>query len=124
MKIRSLILAMAAAAWLGGTMAPLTWAQFGEPETVRPASSYNDAELKSVAFAVVEVQRINDVYVPRLDAATSTEEQQQVRQAASVEMRQAVEKHISVDKYTEIVSQAKLDAELAERIRQHMQDAQ
>jgi hypothetical protein len=43
---------------------------------------------------------------------------------ASVEMRQAVEKHISVDRYAEIVSQARLDAELADRIRQHMQDAQ
>jgi hypothetical protein len=124
MKIRSKILATTAAAWLGIAAAPLTWAQAGDPEAERSASSYSDFELRSVALAVVEVKRINDVYVPRFGAAANSAERQQVRRMASVEMRQAVEKHISVDRYAEIVSQARLDAELADRIRQHMQDAQ
>jgi hypothetical protein len=121
--IRSLILTMAGAGCFGVLAAPPASAQqFEEAAVHRPAppASYSEAELRSVALAVVEVQRLNDAYLPRLQAATSSEEQQEVRQAASTEMKQAIEKHISIGRYTEIVKLARLDEDLAERIRRHM----
>ena len=125
--IRSLILTFAAGAWFGTVAAPPAWAQpYDEAAIGQPApaaSSYTEAELRSVAFAVVEVKRLNDLYLPRLQAAASSAEQQEVRDMATVEMRRAIEKHLSVDRYTEIVTLARLDEDLADRIREQMSKA-
>jgi hypothetical protein len=59
--------------------------------------------------------------VQKLESAKSPEEQQQLRQTASQEMVRAVEKEgMSVDKYKEIMSQAKANPAVAERVQQHI----
>jgi hypothetical protein len=89
-----------------------------------PASAYSDAELKSFAGAVVEVHRINDAYIPRLQAASTPDEEQQLETAALREMVQAVEKEgISVEKYEEILTKAQTNRDIAYRLKQPLRDA-
>jgi len=89
-----------------------------------PAAAYSDAELKSFAGAVVEVHRINDAYIPTLQAANTPDEEQQIEAAALREMVQAVEKEgISVEKYEQILTQAQNDRDVALRLKQPLRDA-
>ena len=89
-----------------------------------PAAAYSDAELKSFAGAVVEVHRINDAYIPKLQAANTPDEEQQIEAAALREMVQAVEKEgISVEKYEEILTQAQNNRDVAHRLKQPLRDA-
>jgi hypothetical protein len=108
----------------GLTCTPAVFAQASPQSPVEqtaPASNYSDSELKTFAVAALEVQRINDAYVQKLESAKSPEEQQQLRQTASQEMVRAVEKEgMSVDKYKEIMSQAKANPAVAERVQQHI----
>ena len=121
MKIHTRILALLLGL-IGLACTPAVFAQATlQPPAGQTASSYSDSELKSFAVAVVEVQRINDTYVQKLDSAASPEEQQQLRQAASQEMVQAVEKEgMSVGKYKEIMSHAETDPAVAERVKEHI----
>jgi hypothetical protein len=118
-RIASLLLAL-----VGLVCAPAVLAQATlKPPAAQAASSYSDDELKSFAVAVVEVQRINDTYVQKLESAASPEEQQQLRKAASQEMVQAVQKGgLSVDKYKEIMSQAETDPVVAQRVKEHIKN--
>jgi hypothetical protein len=91
---------------------------------VDPALPYSDAELKSFAGAVVEVHRINDAYIPKLQAASTTDEEQQLEAAALHEMVQAVEKEgISVEKYEEILTKAQTNLDIAHRLKRPLRDA-
>jgi len=137
--VRSSIVALAfvaiTAAWLSAPAAqfPSSRAQQTEPSAElsgdpssasEPAQSYSDSELKSFAGAVVEVHRINDAYIPRLQAASTPDEEQQIEAAALREMVQAVEKEgISVEKYEEILTQAQTNRDIAHRLKQPLRDA-
>jgi hypothetical protein len=118
-RIASLLLGLA-----GLFCTPAVFAQAApKPPAGEVAPSYSDDELKSFAVAVVEVQRINDTYVQKLESAASPEEQQQLRQAASQEMVQAVQKEgMSVDKYKAIMSQAQTDPVVAQRVKEHIKN--
>jgi hypothetical protein len=48
----------------------------------RQASSYSDTELRSFALAALNVERIKNLYLSKLEAATTPEQQQEVRKAA------------------------------------------
>lgn len=125
MTIRSSFLAMITFALLGMAWAPVTVAQDGPPSLEQTAPPVSDAELKSFAVAVLEVQRINDAYMPRFQASKTPEEQQRVEDAASKEMVQAVEKQgMTVDKYKEILTLAQQNPQVAERIKQHIKNTQ
>ncbi len=125
MMIRSRFLTMMAVAVLGFAAAPIAGAQSSQSPAEQPASSFSDDELKSFVVAALEVQRINSVYLPRLQAATTPEEQAQVREAASGEMVQAVEKNgLSVDKYKEILEQAQTNPAVASRVKEHIKNVQ
>jgi hypothetical protein len=90
----------------------------------QPAASYTEAELKSFAVATLDVQRIRNVYLPKLEAAATPVEQQQVRDAATSEMVQAVKKAgMTVDKYSEISAQARQSPQIAEQVQRHLQQA-
>ena len=105
--------------------APVAWAQLGAVPIEQSALSYSDTELRSVAHAVLEVQRINNAYVPKLEAARTPEEEQQVVLAASKEMNQAVEQSgVSIDKYKQILIHAEQNPDLADRIREHIRNTQ
>ena len=123
MTIRSSILTMITCALLGIAWAPITMAQGGPPSVEPSPSSVSDAELKSFAVAVLEVQRINDAYMPRFHASKTPEEQHQVENAASREMTRAVEKQgMTVDKYKQIMTLAQKNPQVAERIKDHMRN--
>ena len=124
MNIRSRFLAVTAAALLGAAPAPAVFAQTDRPVAEQEIPSYSDTELKSFAVAVLEVQRINNAYLSRLQAAATREEQDQVLQTATDEMTEVVEKNgMSVDRFTQILTHAQASPGLADRVRRHMQEA-
>jgi hypothetical protein len=121
MLMQSRILMMTTVAVLGMAAAPAILAQIVLPPAGQSAPSYNDADLKSFAQAVVKVNRLQNLLRPRLELAQTLEEQQLVVLAASELMMQAVEETgISVDQYDEILSQAQTDPVVADRIREHI----
>lgn len=123
MMMQSRFLTMMAVAVLAFAVMPIARAQGGASPSQPPALSYSDDELRSFVVAALEVQRINNTYLPKLQAATTPEEQQQVREEASVEMVQAVEKNgLSVDKYKEILDQARTNPEVASRVKEHVKN--
>jgi hypothetical protein len=106
--------------------APVTLAQTASPPASVGSSQrdFNDTELKSFAAALVQVSRINDNYLPIFYAAKTPEEQQAVEQKASQEMVQAVQGvGMTVDKYQEILSLARSNPEVANRINEHVKEA-
>ena len=124
MNERSKFLAVTAAALMGIAPAPALFAQADEPAAQQNAPSYSDAELKSFAVAVLEVQRINNTYLAKLQAAATREEQEQVLQSATDELTQAVEKNgMSVDRFTQILAHAQANPDLAGRVRTHIKEA-
>jgi hypothetical protein len=84
--LRRTLLTTIAFAVLGASWAPIASAQApGAPAIERPqqASSYSDTELKSFALAALNVQRIRNLYLPKLEAAKTPEQEWEVREAAA-----------------------------------------
>ena len=93
-------------------------------EPPKQASSYSDAELKSCALAARNVQRIKDVYLQKLEAAKTPEQEQEVRKAAAGEMARAIESEgMTVGQYTQIANQVQESPELAKRVQEHVKNA-
>lgn len=89
------------------------------------SSAYSEEELQKFAGAAITLRRINDDVVPKLEAAESRAEQQELAQAASMEMVQAVEgKGMSVDRFQEILWQAQNNPVVAQRVVQIIEDIQ
>ena len=135
--IRSIIVALAFVAF-GAAAVSAGQAPSSSPEITSPSAepsddpsslsgaelAYSDAELKSFAGAVVEVHRINDAYIPKLQAASTPDEEQKLEAAALHEMVQAAEKEgISVEKYEEILTHAQTNRDIAHRLKQPLRDA-
>lgn len=124
MLIRSKVLTMMTTIFLG--LSPgIALAQLDQPAVEQTNPSYSEAELKSFAEALLEVQRVANVYQPGLEAAKTPEDENRVREAATDEATQVItEKGISVDKYREILFVALSNSEVADRIRQHLRNLQ
>jgi hypothetical protein len=117
-------------ALFGAAFAPGAFAETGESadersapsEKAAPSPSYTDAELHSFVVAALEVERIKATYIPKL--AENLREQQQVKQAASEEMVQALKQHgMSVDKFQEMLSNVQADPALAAKVNQYLKDS-
>jgi hypothetical protein len=112
----------AAAIALGIAWAPLSLAQAAPPSAItapQPGTDFTDADLKSFAVAVVHVSQINDTYLPIYQAAKTPEEQQLVEMKATDEMVQAVKSQgMTVEKYQEILTHAKSNPQVANRVDQ------
>jgi hypothetical protein len=112
---------------LGALSTPIAHAQTsGTPaaEPPRQASSYSDTALRSFALAALNVERVRNLYLPKLEAAATPEQQQEVRKAAADEMAHAIEgQGMTVDQYMEISTQARQNPELAKRVQEHVRDA-
>jgi hypothetical protein len=123
----TLALAAIAAVWLAAAPAQTRQAAGASDDVVANAEEKpppTDDELKSFAGAVVEVHRINDAYVPKLQAADTPDEEQKLEAAALREMVQAVEKEgLSVEKYEQILTQAQTDRDLVHRLKRPLRDA-
>lgn len=124
MKVRPGVLAILVSAFLGAAWLPAATAQtVGSPLLQSSPPAYGDEELKSFASAAIAVQRINDFYLPKLQAAQSVQEEQDVQRTASGEMTQAVESTgMTVDKFNEILVIAQLNPEIADRIAHHIKE--
>jgi len=132
-SIVALAIATIALVWYPAQSAPMSSETEASPPAAdstdkgpdsQTAPTYSDAELKSFAAAVVEVHRINDQYIPRLQAASTPDEEEQIEAAALREMVQAVEKEgLSVEKYEEILTQAQTNRGVAERLQRPLRDA-
>lgn len=120
MSIRFLMMSAVAAFTLA--WAPLAPAQADSPpRAAQSAGPFSDDELKSFARAAVEIQLINDTWLPKLQTATSPEERQEVQKSASEQMLRAVEtKGMTVERFEEILSHARANPQVAERVRQHL----
>jgi hypothetical protein len=87
------------------------------PEAAPKAKAFSANDLQSFARAAVKVKKLNEVYMPKLQAAETPEEQQAVRRDATAKMAEAVEKEgLSVDKYNEIYLAARSDPEVADEV--------
>jgi hypothetical protein len=123
MKARSDLLAIIMSAVLGTVWLPSATAQLPEAPLLQASPEYSDKELKSFAAAAIEVQRINDFYLPKLQAARNEKEELDVQRAASGEMTQAVEsKGMTVDKFNEIMVVAQLNPQVAGKIVRHINE--
>lgn len=116
-------LAAVAAVMLGPTAVPAV-AQ-GTQQQAPAAADYGEEELRAFALASLEVQDLNDKWVPRLSEAESQEEAQQLRSEATSEMADAIQDEgLSLEEYNAIYDQARQDAELASQIQNYQQEAQ
>jgi Domain of unknown function (DUF4168) len=125
--IRWSLLTTIAFVMLGASSIPIAHAQTSDTPAVEPprqASSYSDTELRSFALAALNVERIRNLYLPKLEAATTPEQQEEVRKAASDEMVQAIQgEGMTVRRYSEISTQARQNPELAKRVQEHVRGA-
>jgi hypothetical protein len=112
---------------LGASWTSIASAQAPDAPAIEPpqrALSYSDAELKAFALAALNVQRIKNLYLPKLEAANTPEQEQEVRKAATDEMAQAIEgEGMTVRQYTEISNQVRQNPEIAKRVEEHVRDA-
>ena len=93
-----------------------------QPIAEHSAPAYSDTELQSFAEAALEVKRIKDEYMPKLQAADTAAEEEEVKEEASKEMVHAVEERgLSVNKYHEILMAALLDDKVAERVGKYLE---
>jgi hypothetical protein len=116
-------------AWfvLGLVCLPAASAQAPQPPAQAPqaAPSYSDTELKSFVTAALKVQHISESYLPKLQSAQDPEEQQQIREQATGAMEQALEDEgMTVNEYNDIMKQVQTNPQLAERVKQHLNDLQ
>jgi len=121
MTFRSLtmVVMIALFTWVPGAMA-----QSGAPRE-SAAQAVSDAEVKSFAGIVIEMQRIADNYHPKLEAAQTVREQQKVELAASDELARAVtRKGMTVERYQEILKQTLSNQDLSAKVKQHIKEVQ
>lgn len=95
------------------------------PGAVQQQSQYSDDDLKAFAVAALEVRQIREDYTPKVQSADSPEKRQTISREATDRMVEAVEKHgLTAEKYNNIYAASQSDPTLAERVNQHLRDAQ
>lgn len=86
------------------------------------ATAYSDTELQSFAEAALEVKRIKETYLPKLQAADTQAEEEKVKETATKEMVHAIEERgLSIDKYHEILVAALTDSDIAHRVSKYLE---
>jgi len=98
------------------------------PTTQAPAvtqSEFSEEKLQSFAVAFLEVDKITKEYMPKMQQASSEEEQKQVRDEAGAKMVEAVEGSdgITVEEYNKIIESAQADPDLAQKISGYIQQS-
>jgi len=100
----------------------IIWAQDAKPPQSSSQQDFSDQELKQFAMAALEVQRINDEYMPKMKTASTPEQRKEIESEALAKMEKAVtDKGLTVDSYKEIYSVARNDPEIAKRIGKHVE---
>ena len=105
-------------------LVPAALAQVGQ-QRLGSAQAVSDAELKSFAGIVIEVQRIGDSYHAKREAAQTVREQQQVELAASDELTRAVtQEGMTVERYQEILKETLSNPDLSAKVKLQIKDSQ
>ena len=129
MNIQPAILALAAvlvgALTLGGALQ--LQAQTATPpqqQTPTQQPELSQGQIESFASAARQIREIRSRWQPRLQEAESAEKSQELQTQASAEMVKAVEaKGLTVEKYNAIVTAARDNPELADRIAKLIEQA-
>ena len=81
-------------------------------------STYSDAKLESFVEAAVQIESLREQYDPQIKAADNPEKAEVLRTQAMTKMQSAVDQTpgISLDEYNEIVTAARTDPSLSERV--------
>ena len=89
------------------------------------AAEYSENDLKAFAVAALEVRRIRESFTPKVEAAETPEQRQEISKEATDQMVKAVEKHgLTAQKYNNIYADSQSNEQLAERVNQHLREAQ
>jgi len=127
MKIQPTVLALSAilAGVLILSLALPLQGQDSQPRQQQPPAQQlepSQDQLKSFVSAALEVQQIRSKWQPRIQAADSAEQAQELQVQASTEMVSAVQdKGLTVDTYRAIAMAARDNPELASRITKLME---
>lgn len=109
----------AAAFALGLAAAPLGLAPGGPPAAWAQAEQFTEQQIQSFAAAAVQVSRISERWLPRIQDATSEAESLQLREQANAEMVEAIEgENLDLETYNQIFRTAQQDPVLAQRVEQ------
>lgn len=78
----------------------------------------SDQQLEQFTLALTDIREIRMKYIPRLKAATSQEERQQLKQAGQQEMVEAIrDKGLGIQEYNRIGSRLGNEKELRQRMK-------
>lgn len=90
------------------------------------AADISDEKLKAVARAYIEVFQINKSYEPKIEAAQTTDEADELREAANQEMIDVIEneENVTVNEYNDVINALRDDEELRDRLQAHVDEIQ
>ena len=84
----------------------------------------SDQQLQSFAAAAIEVQEINNEWQQRVNETQDPQQAQQMRRQASQEMAEAIrDEGLTIEEYNTIGRLARQDAQLQNKLREHMREA-
>lgn len=94
------------------------------PLVLAQAADIDDATIEAFAAAQVRVEEIRNSYMPQYQAAETDEQRQQLSEAATQEMVEAVREtpNLTVEEYDAVIEAANQDPSIAERINAAMAD--
>lgn len=120
-KFRTAAVAVAASAFLTLMAFPVSiQVQQQQPPEL------SDSKIQAVAEAYVQVFEIQSAYAPRIEAAQSPEEAQQLQQRANEEVVEVIREQegVTVEEYSQIVNLAQSDEQVRERLLKEIQKIQ
>lgn len=107
------------------TAIALTVAVPAAAQTQQQPAQVTEEDLQSYAAAVVEVQRISEKWLPRIEAAPSDDHKAVLQQQAQDKMIEAVrDEGMTVEEYNEISRMAQADPQLWQQVQGYMKQAQ
>lgn len=98
--------------------------QQGQPAPP-PDVEVNDAELETIAEVVLEIQALQQTYMPKMKQAQNRQEQMKVRKAFMQEMTQKLQstEGITPQRFNNVMRAAQADSTLSNRIGAAVQSA-
>lgn len=122
--IRPFLLMLAAPLLVLGLLAQPVSPALGQQQAGPESQAYDERDLRSFAAAIVEVERINTDFLPRMEAAGSEAERESVRQQATEKMVEAIEDQgLSLEEYNVIHQSAQHDPDLARDLNTMIEEA-
>lgn len=123
-KSTAVALSLALAAGAGWTGTALAQSTGKDSSASEPAPSYSNRQLKSFAVALLTVQDLNREMLGKVAKAQTPEEETIARSEGQQQMIMAVqEEGLSVSDYNRLANEVRANPEVAEKVKQLMQEA-